>query len=204
MSDFASTAAYQRLPGWVLGFHGCDREVGLSVLNHPDRHLKPSRNAYDWLGEGIYFWENDPVRALEFAREGLAGRVTRGTIRKPFVIGAVIDLGLCCNLFDQIALQELRSAHAALQDVYAGAELPLPTNGRGQLVRPLDRLVIEFMHTLRESVSEDAVLPPYQTVRAGFSEGRPLFEGTTITEKHHIQIAVRDPACIKGYFLPRP
>ena len=43
----------------------------------------------------------------------------------------------------------------------------------------------------------------FQTVRGMFQEGEPVFEGSDIREKSHIQIAVRDPSCILGYFKPR-
>ncbi|MDM0030461.1 hypothetical protein [Variovorax saccharolyticus] len=196
-----SVAGHQRLPTWVLGFHGCDEKVGMEVLTNPSKHLKPSENVYDWLGNGIYFWENDPVRALQFATEGMAGKVTKGKIKKPFVVGAVIDLGLCCNLFDQAALQELRRAHDAMKASFKEFDLEMPVNGKGHFVRPLDRLVIEHLHALRALVNGG--LPAYQTVRSGFTEGEPLYPGTSICEKNHIQIAVRDPSCIKGYFRPR-
>ncbi len=31
--------------------------------------FKPSDNDYDWLGPGIYFWESNWARGLEFASE---------------------------------------------------------------------------------------------------------------------------------------
>lgn len=199
----APAGAYQRLPTWVLGFHGCDKEVGMSVVSSHAKHLEHSANDYDWLGGGMYFWENDPERALQFAKEGVEGKVTKGKIKTPFVVGAVIDLGLCCNLFDQAALRELALAHKALAKVFNDFDLPLPTNGKTQRLRRLDRAVIEHMHKLRENVDGGEKLPPYQTVRSGFTEGKPLYKGTTICAKNDIQIAVRDPACIRGYFLPR-
>lgn len=196
-------AGYQRLPTWVLGFHGCDQDVGMKVLKSASAHLEFSSNDYDWLGSGIYFWENDPERAMQFAVEGMDGKVTKGKIKKPFVVGAVIDLGLCCNLFDQAALKELQQAHSVLKKLLDEFALPLPTNGNTQRLRRLDREVIEYMHKLRENVDGGVKLLPYQTVRSGFVEGDPLYEGTSICAKNHIQIAVRDRACIKGYFLPR-
>jgi hypothetical protein len=53
--------------GFVLGYHGCDRKVGERLLG--GEALKPSNNDYDWLGPGIYFWEANPLRGLEFAGE---------------------------------------------------------------------------------------------------------------------------------------
>lgn len=53
---------YQRLPSMVLGFHGCDEFVGEDILSGKVRHLATSVNKYDWLGEGIYFWESGATR----------------------------------------------------------------------------------------------------------------------------------------------
>ena len=41
-----------RTPTWVLGYHGCDREVGEAVLAG-ETTLRPSENDWDWLGTGI-------------------------------------------------------------------------------------------------------------------------------------------------------
>jgi hypothetical protein len=53
---------------FVLAYHGCDRRIGERLLAGKDE-LQKSENAYDWLGPGIYFWESNPQRALEFAAE---------------------------------------------------------------------------------------------------------------------------------------
>ena len=55
---------YSKRSNLVLGFHGCDATVVEKVLNQQDV-LRPSENDYDWLGNGIYFWENNNSRALE-------------------------------------------------------------------------------------------------------------------------------------------
>jgi len=38
-------------PFQVIGFHSCDKEVEIKVLNG-DLELKPSDNLWDWLGGG--------------------------------------------------------------------------------------------------------------------------------------------------------
>jgi hypothetical protein len=68
---------YQCAPSFVLGFHGCDQEVGEKIL-FGETNLEFSSNDYDWLGSGIYFWENDPNRAIEWALE----LKNRGEIKK--------------------------------------------------------------------------------------------------------------------------
>jgi hypothetical protein len=42
----------------------------------------------------------------------------------------------------------------------------------------------------------------FQTIRGVFTEGDPAFEESRIFAKTHIQIAVRDPSVILGFFLP--
>lgn len=195
----SSWDVYKKLPGIVLGFHGCDLEVGEAVLKGKTRHLKPSSNPYDWLGDGIYFWEDNPWRAYEFAAEAAKKnpRVTRGTIRTPFVVGAVIDLAHCCNLLDSSVLRELRVAYDMLKIASDGASIPLPRNrGSDMGARFLDKAVIDSLHTVRRQGN----LAPYDTVRAAFVEGERLYEQAGFHAKNHIQIAVRNPSCIKGYF----
>ena len=42
-----------------------------------------STNAYDWLGEGIYFWEYAPNRALDWAKK-------RFRSQEPAIVGVTI------------------------------------------------------------------------------------------------------------------
>src|SRR5665647_519180 len=97
---------YQCAPSFVLGFHGCDQDVGEKILLG-ETNQEFSSNDYDWLGNGIYFWENDPNRAIEWALE----LKNRGEIKKEFVIGAVIDSKMCLNLLQRDALILLRNAY---------------------------------------------------------------------------------------------
>jgi hypothetical protein len=183
----------------VLGYHGCDIAVAGAILMRATDHLKPSTNKWDWLGDGIYFWENDPVRAEQFAKQGAADgqKVTKGRIQVAWVVGAIIDLGICCNLYDQTSLTEISAAYADLKSKFDTFKAPLPENkGNGRF---LDRAVFQHMHELRRSVG----LPAYQTIRGGFPEGGELYPGAGLSTQNHIQIAVLDTTCIRGYFLPR-
>lgn len=196
---------YRRLPGLVLGFHGCDASVGEKILRGEAKHLTHSENSYDWLGSGIYFWENDPQRALEFARKGHAKhKATKGHIAKPFVLGAVIDLGFCLNLLDRVALEELKEAHLTLLASYRTSTAPMPVNkGEGFGARFLDRAVVETLHEARAFLDAiDGGFPPYESVRAAFPEGERLYDGAGFQAENHIQIAILNVACIKGYFRP--
>ncbi|MGM9482912.1 hypothetical protein ACS5PN_17085 [Roseateles sp. NT4] len=195
---------YKFQPSFVLGFHGCDKTVAERVLAGAGKqHLKKSTNPYDWLGNGIYFWESSPQRAMEwakFVRDNPS--VSSGKIEDPAVVGAIIDLGYCGMLHDRAFLEELREAHNLLIDALSSANVSVPANqgGPDKARRLLDCAVIEYLHTVREAQNLDK----YDTIRSVFSEGGSLYPGTTFTEKSHIQLVVRDERCIRGYFRPIP
>ena len=49
----------------IIAYHGCDAEIAERLLH--GEPFRMSQNDYDWLGEGIYFWEYGADRALRFA-----------------------------------------------------------------------------------------------------------------------------------------
>ena len=67
------------------------------------------------------------------------------------------------------------------------------------ILRHLDCAVIEFLHQNNKATQGI----PYDSVRAMFVEGEPLYEGAGFHAKSHIQICVRDERCIKEFFRPR-
>jgi hypothetical protein len=177
---------------FILGYHGCDLGVGERLLD--GSAFKLSNNDYDWLGPGIYFWEANPQRGIEFAKE--ASRRGAASISKPFVIGAVIELGLCLDLTTSNGLEWVRIAYDSLVDVSRAAVLSLPLNSKDQLRRNLDCAVIRRLHTILEAQK----LPRVDTLKGVFTEGQPVYPDAGFREKTHIQIAVRNPRCIKGVF----
>ena len=59
---------YSRRSNLVIGFHGCDKSVVDAVVAGKT-DLLSSTNDYDWLGNGIYFWENNEERAWQWAKD---------------------------------------------------------------------------------------------------------------------------------------
>lgn len=194
---------YSSLPTFVIGFHGCDKKVQQRVISGKGP-LSGSNNDYDWLGNGVYFWENSPVRALEFAKFIKDNPNIHSTkINTPAVVGAVIDLGNCFNLVDSHYIEILRVGYDLLKSSTEKAGYPLPKNtchdeGGYVLKRKLDCAVMEAIHAIREKEEE----APFDTVRGVFPEGRLLYPSAGFNTKTHIQLCVRNPNCIKGYFNP--
>lgn len=195
---------YSTLPNFVFGFHGCDKSVVDAIVRGDDT-LRHSENGYDWLGHGAYFWENDPARALEYARFVMQHPLRgRSPIDTPAVLGAVIDLGHCLNLMEANALRLIRSAYGLLRDLVDVSGNPMPENSvldsdGNLLVRRLDCAVIEILHKVMKDKEERS----FDTVRGLFLEGATVYPDAGFREKNHIQICVRNPNCIKGFFLPR-
>ena len=177
---------------FVLGYHGCDRVVGEHLLSGA-KSLLPSNNDYDWLGPGVYFWESNPDRALEFAKEKHS---RRDGIESPFVVGAVIDLGLCLDLTTKDSIENLRDAHRSLLDTIDPTGGPMPVNGPETWRRRLDCAVIRFLHLIRQDTESE----PIDTVRGIFTKGNPIYAGSGFLEKTHVQIAVANLDCIKAVF----
>ena len=204
MKNKYNSVIYQRSPQIVLGFHGCDKSVVDDILNNPKAHLKSSKNTYDWLGNGIYFWLNDPQRAYEWALQTQKRNPKR--IKEPCVIGAIIDLGLCLNFSERESVQLLQKSYDSLKNIFDSIGLDInielsntaPDAGGFSLLRPLDCAVIENLY---EMLRDEDI--SFDTVCGYFQEGTDAFVGAGIKEKSHIQICVRNTDCIKGYFLPR-
>jgi hypothetical protein len=186
---------YQRT---IIGYHGCDESVVRDVLVR-GRNLRPSENDYDWLGRGIYFWEHGPRRAYEWARHAKQ-------VKEPAVIGAFINLGNCFDLLDTNHTQLLTDLFPLYRQACEATGTPLAANlpRKGQassdlMLRRLDCAVINWCLDFLETEERQH----YHTVRCLFSEGSPVFEGSKILAKSHVQVAVRDHTAIVGYFKPR-
>ena len=143
-----------------------------------------------------------PARALDFA-ESLK-KYPKKHIQKietPSVIGAVIDLKHCLDLTEFKNLHILKTGYQTLTEMLK-PEGFMPENkdvgiSRDLLMRYLDCAVIETIHENNEPANR------YDSVRGMFIEGEFPYPNAGFKEKNHIQICIRNPNCIKGYFLPR-
>lgn len=189
-------------PGLLLGFHGCSIELRDNVLTGKTS-LRASRNSWDWLGSGVYFWQNNYERAWDYACNPPKSVI----IKSPAVIGAVFSLGNCLDPTDKKWLDLIRYSYDTVQKSFliTGRKMPINSNpigdtlSRDRIIRKLDCAVIQNIH--EEAATRK--LPPFDSVRGVFFEGDLLYHNAGVYEKTHIQICVRNPNCIKGYFLPR-
>lgn len=203
---------YSKRNNLIIGFHGCDESIRDALLNRPYK-IHKSEKPFDWLGHGIYFWENNYDRALKWAKI----KTSRGEIKKPSVIGAVMSLDYCFDLLDNRFIDALQIYHELMVESYMAIGKNIPKNKdsssdlfKDKIVRELDCAVIEFMHQkIEEGIINDinkngfSELNRFDSTRGVFTEGGPAYPGAGIRKKSHIQICIRNPNCIKGFFMPR-
>jgi hypothetical protein len=164
--------------------------------------LEPSVNDYDWLGTGIYFWEYGPERALRWATEISERRPDQ--IRDPAVLGAVIQLGVCFDLLDVRFTEYLGQAYRLFRALVKrqGKRVPRNTGRPGErkelVLRRRDCAVLNW--AIPELERERGLR--FDSVRGVFQEGATAFPGSAIRLRSHIQVAVRNPDCMLGYFAP--
>lgn len=188
MSPRFDSARFADYPLTVLAFHGTSRKVAEKILSG-ESELKSSSHSWEWLGDGVYFWENAPERALRWAIEREK--------EDPTVIGAIIQVGRCLNMMDKSSNLPVIQAYERVKELFDANRIPLAEN-KGKF-HYRDAIVLNYVHRIAEVNKA-----PYDTVRAAYIEGDPLFEGTEIRSDTHIQICVRNPKkSIVAYFRPR-
>lgn len=180
----------------ILGYHGCEKSLAKDLILSR-RPMEPSKNKYDWLGSGIYFWENDVQRAYEFAKD-------TKNCSEPFVVGAILSLGYCFDLTTRQDLDLLKFGweNIVLPSIGEGGKIINKPSSRGEngelMLRFLDCHVINALHYFNQSNG----IRPFDSVRGAFWEGNEVYPSAGFREKSHIQLCVCNPDCIIGLFLP--
>jgi hypothetical protein len=177
----------------VIGYHGTREETAIRIVNHQST-FRPSKNDHDWLGHGIYFWEHAPQQAWKWARRHYAES------SKIAVLGSLIRLGTCFDLLDPENSKALKSLHENMKRELARAGEQVPKNVRAN--KYLDCATLEYAYAALESESIEV-----QTCRGAYvptGSGDRLWSSSWLSKDAHIQLCVRDPACIIGTWLLEP
>jgi hypothetical protein len=162
----------------VLGFHGTSKDHAASILANG---FRISANQYDWLGDGVYFFQDAPQRAWEWARKFHGNEAA--------VVGVRLRLIDCMDLLDIQWFSVLSEAYDGFLTQMKGAGLSLPRQTSG--AHRLDREVINYAIAILGK--EGHII---RAVRAAFGEGAPAFPNSALLERSHVQIAIRDMSVI--------
>jgi hypothetical protein len=166
----------------IYGYHGTSQTKATSILASG---FRVSDNNYDWLGTGIYFFQDAPLRAHQWA--------TQQYPSEPAVIRAHLRLENCIDLFDVGWQPLLKAVYNGFAREYQSDGQPLPVqNPDRSKAHRLDcaflNYSVEFLAELGQTV---------ESIRASFVEGERLFPGSAIFDLAHVQIAIRNPALIQ-------
>jgi len=163
----------------VRGYHGTSAEAAASIAQEGFRR---SQEPWDWLGEGIYFFQDAPARAREWS-------VQQGAT-SPVVLAAVIRLEDCMDLLDIEWAQVIVDAYYDFVRLFAENGWSLPQNRGGN--RQLDKQVMDYVVGWLGTQGQ-----PVRVIRAVFVEGSPLYPESALYDRGHVQVAVRDPTLIE-------
>lgn len=184
----------------VRGYHGTTLSRAQSII--ANQQIQISRNDYDWLGHGAYFFQDGPLRAWKWAVEW----VVRRHGGQPAVISADISLEDCFDLLDIANWNYLLAAHQVLSSTAAAPSQtspvvrnhtgrrfhiasPAPVSGRSGHNK-LDCAVVKMAVNVRRRRQR------VQSVRGAFVEGQQLYNNSYFFDHSHVQIAVLEPNAI--------
>jgi hypothetical protein len=174
----------------LVGYHGTNRQAAESILANG---FEPSQNEYDWLGTGVYFWQDAPYRAWDWSCTHARWKHPQD---EPAVIRSIIQIrrSECMDLLDWKSENSwadlLDAAHKFLRK---RQDLPKQRSGRNAKLHPLDKVIIDYV--IDKILVKDNL--KIMAVRAGFEEGKKIFVGSAMYEKTHVQVAVRDTMVIQ-------
>ena len=176
--------SHSRSPLPVTGFHGTTQHSARAILKDG---FRLSQNPYDWLGDGVYFFQDGLERAWEWAHENHGEEAA--------VVGAEILLVNCLDLLDTKWTKIVTQVYDQFLSYFKQLGLSLPYQSSG--AHRLDREVINYaVGVLGEQGTT------ISCVRASFSEGRTIYPDSAFYDYSHVQIALRDvETCIRRVWL---
>ncbi|MBW4620578.1 MAG: hypothetical protein KME17_14640 [Cyanosarcina radialis HA8281-LM2] len=170
----------------VYGYHGTSQAQAASILKNG---FQSSDNDYDWLGTGVYFFQDAPIRAREWARKRHP--------ENPAVICALIRLENCIDLLDINWFPQLKNVYNLFVQQYESTDRPLPKqNPDRSKAHRLDCAFFNFTIQLLSSQGQAIA-----GIRAVFVEGKQIFPNSAIFDLAHVQIVIKNPNLIQECYL---
>ncbi len=175
------TQSYEPLQ--VYGYHGTSLIAAQRIIEHG---FDFSTNDYDWLGTGVYFFQDAPQRAYSWAIERYP--------ESPAVIKSRLMLENCLDLLDIIWFPFIGEAYDLFVHSYQQTNIPLPRqNPQRSKAHRLDCAF--FNYIVREII--EAQGHSVSSIRAVFNEGDRIYPNSAIFDRAHVQISIRNLAYIE-------
>lgn len=164
-----------------MGYHGTTTTSAAALIQGGAGTFRLSANEYDWLGDGVYFWQDGVERAKIWARQRYKDQAA--------VLEATLLIEDCLDLLDVPAKQQLVVTYRLLRQRFKTQRRRLPRQTAKK--HNLDREVIE-LHVYLMNTAGIRI----RCVRSPFDEGLPIYPRSAFRSLSHVQIAVRDTSLI--------
>ena len=164
----------------AYAYHGTTEKAAKAILKSG---FHVSQNAYDWLGDGVYFFQDAPMRAREWAERLHGGAAV--------VLEARIRLMNCIDLLDIGWWEFLRESYESFFSDMKKEGLSLPH----QTIR-MRRLDQQVLNYAVETYQKNGGI--VRSIRSVFIEGKPAYPESGLYDRSHVQIAVRDQSMIES------
>jgi hypothetical protein len=176
----------------IEGFHGTTLAFAESILREG---FKSRDKDYDWLGDGVYFFQDGPYRAREWAQDWAVRKYGGEAV----VVGATISLqrATLMDLIDIDWPERLKTFYVEYLQYCLLNRKPIPKqNPEESGAHYLDRDVVNqaVLHWGRNGT-------PIRAVRAAFEEGEPVYEDSAIYDRAQVQISIRDVSLIRKTWI---
>jgi hypothetical protein len=182
----------------IIGYHGTTLSTALKIINRVET-FKPSTRDYDWLGNGIYFWEYSPQQAVKFAEQRRAKRSKDDRIA---VIASMIRLGYCLDLTEPANVDLVKELHDDYQNFMAEEGVLAPTNDHQY--KRLDRAVFEYACKVIADLPPKQIIDTARGIYVPTGTAKRAWAKSWISSETHIQICVRNSSSILGSWLYNP
>lgn len=181
----------------VVGYHGTKLSVALDIVNRK-RRFNTSRNRDDWLGHGVYFWEYAPHQAFWWAER----RKKRQKWDEPIaILASMLRLGFCFDLLDPYNVEYATQIYRKYRETEGDAGRTVRENANHH--KYLDCSVFQFAYAVIDAEGQQFV-DSARAVYVPTGEDKRAWTRSWISKSAHIQICVRNPACILGTWLHYP
>lgn len=177
----------------VFGYHGTFEEAAKSMCQN--NKFKFKQEDYHWLGNGIYFFQDAPHRALEWARNNVP-EIKIGL--KPAVICATIELNPeeCIDLLDIRwfpYITKLYQNYLKFSGKFPPKQISIKNllEKDGEILGKQHRLDCDIIDQVISVLEEERIT--IHAVRAAFLEGTPIISDEShLFDRAHVQIVVRN------------
>lgn len=197
----------------VRGFHGTTMERAEQILR---AGFEQSKNDWDWLGKGAYFFEDAPSIARDWSEQMVERLDKKGIAAKPAVVSATLNLEGCIDLLDNELVASMKLCADRLA---SGGALKTQHGLRLRSAESRSFVIADYAMPLashRYNAADCQVINALwgflrddgfsaTSVRAPFVLGKQLYSNSFFFHETHVQIAVIERSIISDVVIePSP